>query len=140
MELHTKLKYLPAVDPAAIIAGNATKTGNTIDRQGFKDLEFLVISGVITDSTFTTTVYEGDASNMSDEAAVADADLIPETGAETGVLVEAADDSKVQKIGYRGSKRYVRIKIVQSGATTGGFVCAVAVQGNPDHVPSGGIA
>jgi len=139
-ELHTQFKYSNAIDPAVIISGNATKTGNTIDRQGFKFLEFVLMSGVLTDATYTTTVYEGDQSNMSDEAVVAAADLIPTTGGAAGASFALTDDSVCKKVGYKGNKRYVRIKVVQAGATTGGYLCAIAVQTEPDYVPSTGIA
>ena len=129
-DLHSNIKVSPAIDPAAIIAGNATKTGNTIDVNGYGSLEFIIISGAITDSTFTTTMYHGDESDMSDEEAVADADLIG-----TEPVLVATDDSETHRVGYKGSKRYVRIKVVQTGATTGGFLCAVAIQGHPERGP-----
>jgi hypothetical protein len=41
----------------------------------------------------------------------------------------------VKKVGYRGPKRYSRIKFVQTGATTGGFLAALAVQGHAKNAP-----
>jgi hypothetical protein len=131
-DLHHNLKISPAIDPAAIIAGNATKTSATIDRQGFDSLEFAIYSGVLTDASYTTTLYEGDAADMSDEAAAADSDLL---GTEALASFALADDSTVKKIGYTGIKRYVRIKVVQADATTGGFLSAIAIQGNPHNAP-----
>lgn len=132
IDLNSVLKMYPSTDPAAIIAGNATKTGATIDRQGYESLEFLAIAGVITDSTLTCTVYESNASDMTGETAVADADLIGQTN---GFVHNAASSSTIKKVGYKGTKRYVRLKIVQTSATTGGFVCAVAIQGNAKFNP-----
>jgi hypothetical protein len=129
-DLHNNLKLTPAINPAAAITANGTTTSATIDTQGFASLEFSCHSGAITDGTFTGTVYEGDASNMSDEAAVDAADLLGSAPA-----FAASDDNVVKKVGYRGSKRYVRIKFVQAGATSGGFLAATAVQGHARNAP-----
>jgi hypothetical protein len=130
-DLHNQIKALSAIDPAAIRTGNAVTTGTTIDTQGFESVEFLVQSGAVTDGTWAVTVEDGDASNMSDAATVDAAYLV---GAAPSIA--AADDSIVKKIGYRGSKRYVRIKATQTGATTGGFLSAVAVLGHPRNLPA----
>lgn len=129
-DLHNNIKITPCVNPAAAITGNGTTTGATIDTQGFESLEFVVQSGVMTDGSIAWTVYEGDASNMSDEASVAAADLIG-----TAPTTAATDDGVCEKVGYKGNKRYVRIKGVQSGATSGGFVAAVAIQGHARNAP-----
>jgi hypothetical protein len=39
-----------------------------------------------------------------------------------------------KKIGYKGSKRYVRLQLIGAGQTTGGFIASTAVQG---HVVDG---
>ncbi len=131
-DLHNNVKVSPAIDPAAIKTGNGVTTSATIDGQGFESLEFALQSGVITDGTFTPAVYAGDAANMSDEALVAAADLL---GTIAGATFAATDDSVTKKIGYRGTKRYARVKITQSGATTGGYISAVAVQGHAHNAP-----
>lgn len=139
-DMNSVIKSLKSSDPAAIVTGNATLTGATIDRNGFESLEFLTISGVVTDGTFTCTVYESDASDMSGEVAVADKDLIGRANGFTFVGTTSADDSTVKQVGYKGSKRYVRLKIVQSGATTGGFICAVAILGAPKYAATTPVA
>lgn len=131
-DLHNNIKISPCIDPAVIISGDATKTGATIDTADFGSLEFAIISGALTDGAYTVTVYESDDSGMSGEAAVGDADLI---GTESGASFALANDSQVRKIGYKGNKRYVRIKVVQSSSATGGYLCAVAIQGHPKVAP-----
>lgn len=132
-DLHSNIKVSPEIDPAAIISGNGTTTGNTIDTVDYASLEFVFQSGAVTDGTFTITIYHGDASNMSDEAACSSTDLLG--SAPTFVGATSADDSATKRVGYRGSKRYVRAKAVQTGATTGGFFSAIAVQGHPRTAP-----
>jgi hypothetical protein len=129
-DLHNNIKVTPAINPAAAIAANGTTTSAIIDTQGFESLEMVAQSGVITDGTFTGTLFEGDAANMSDEAAVAAGDLLG-----SNPVFAAAANNLTKKVGYRGNKRYVRIKFVQAGATTGGFLTAIAVQGAAKNAP-----
>jgi len=129
-DLHNNAKASRGISPAAIISANGTTTSQTVDVSEFGSLEFVFQSGTITDGTFTITVYEGDASDMSDEAAVADADLL---GSEP--VFASTDDNTVKRVGYIGSKRYVRAKVVQAGATTGGFISCLVIQGHPKTAP-----
>lgn len=129
-DLVHNIKFTQAIGPQAILAGNGTLTGATLDTQGFESAVVVVYSGTITDGTGTPTLYEGDAANMSDEAAVAAGDL---DGALTAFA--AADDNVTKKVGYRGNKRYIRVKIVGAGQTTGGFYGAAYVQGNARNAP-----
>lgn len=129
-DLHNNVKGARGISPAAIISANGTTTSQTIDVAEFGSVEFFFLSGAITDGTFTVTLYEGDASDMSDEAAVADADLLG-----TEPVFADTDDNTVKKVGYKGNKRYVRAKVVQAGATTGGFISCLVVQGHPKTAP-----
>lgn len=135
-ELHGNKKYLEAIAPVAANRTNGTVTGATIDRAGYNAaVEFVAQSGAVTDGSHAVQVFAGDASDMSDEAQVTSADDLVGT-APTFV---AADDNVTKKIGYRGNKRYSRIKLVTTGATTGGIINAIAVLGEAQHIPSGGL-
>jgi hypothetical protein len=129
-DLHSNILGSRGISPAAALTANGTTTGQTIDVREYGSVEFFFQSGVITDGTFTVTVYEGDASDMSDEAAVADADLLG-----TEPVFAATDDNMVKRVGYIGGKRYVRAKVVQAGATSGGFISSIVVQGHPKTAP-----
>lgn len=132
-DLYSNIKTSRAISPVVITAGNATLTSEIIDTSGYGSLAFVVITGALTDAVYTCTVYEGDASNMSDEAAVS-ATLIQGTQG-LAIIADATGDNLTFKFGYLGSKRYTRIKIVQSAATTGGYINAVALQGHPKAAP-----
>jgi hypothetical protein len=127
-DLHNNLKLNPSHNPQAAITGNATTNGAIIDTQGFESVEFSIQSGVITDGTFTPNVQEGDAANLSDAATVAAGDLLGTLAAAT--FVATTDNNKTKKIGYKGIKRYVRLQLIGSGQTTGGFIASTAVQGH----------
>lgn len=132
-DLHSNVKTSRLISGAAAITGNGTTTSQTIDTKDYSSLELVLASGALTDGVLTGTVFHGDASNMSDEAACAAADLLGSAPVfDQGV---GADANAVKRVGYRGNKRYVRIKFVQTGATSGGFLSGVAVQGHPRIAP-----
>jgi len=132
-DLHHKIKVLPSIVPAAVKTANAVTTGATIDSAGLESVEHVMQTGVITDGTFTPAVFAGDESNMSDEAAVTSADELIGTIADA--TFAATDGSKTKKIGYRGPKRYSRLKVTQASATTGGYISAVAILGDARSQP-----
>ena len=101
---------------------------NSVGRQKFCTALAIVQTGTITDGTHTVEVQESD--DNSSFAAVADADL---QGTEPAVV--AANDNVVYEIGYRGAKRYLRVVVVTTGATTGGTFGAVLVLGTPRRLP-----
>lgn len=128
-DLHSNINAVRALSPAAITT-NTTTVGETIDKKDYDSIEFVFASGTRTDGSYACKIFAGDASNMSDEAEVtAAAELL-------GTAPTIAASNAVQRMGYRGAKRYVRCKVVSSSVTTGvaGF-SAVAVQGHPRVAP-----
>jgi hypothetical protein len=101
---------------------------HTVGRQKFGGAIVLVQTGTITDGTHTVEVQESD--DNSSFTAVADADL---QGTEPAIA--AANDNVIYEIGYRGSKQYLRVSVVTSGATTGGTFGAVLLLGQPRRLP-----
>lgn len=116
--------------------------GAIIDRLGFDSLLFIINTGVLADAnaTFAVLLEEGDASDLSGGNAVADADLIPQdatsaTVPETQAGFQFDDDGEVRKIGYRGSKRYVRMTITPTGNTGAWPIGVVALLGHAEQKP-----
>lgn len=104
-----------------------------IDLQGFEGALIIIGSGTITDGTsYEFELKEGDASNLSDAAAVAAGDLI---GSEPTFL--AANDDILKAFGYIGNKRYLRVdlKTVVGSPSTGGVFFALVIKGFPRHAP-----
>ena len=127
------LKTLVALTPRAAIDSDTTTAGAIIDRKGFESVTFSIISGVLTDGAYAVLIEEGDAANLSDAAAVADADLI---GTEAAAGFALADDATAKTIGYIGVKRYVRLSVVTTATSSGGFIAATAILGNPHNAPT----
>jgi len=113
-----------SIYPASIGAG--AKTGDAIvDRQFYEKVLVIVGSGAITvDMPFQ--LMHGDESDLSDAAAVPDADLI---GTEPTLL--EATDNEIKSFEYTGTKRYLRI---DTTAGTGLAVGIILLHG-PRHAP-----
>lgn len=111
--------------PAALRTTSGNGTG--VDLAGFNGAIVAFIVGAITDGTHTPSVEESDASG-SGYAAVAAADLI-------GTLAALAANTN-QRVGYKGTKRYVRAVVTVTGSpSTGGYYSAVVVRGAPQKNP-----
>lgn len=113
------------------VSDNTAQVSDTIDIQGYDAIKAVLMSGVLADvdATFAVQLFEGDASNMSDEAAVSSSDSLYGTVANWTF----ADDNAVQQFGYRGSKRYLRVKITPSN-NTGSAVFSVAFLGRKKKI------
>jgi hypothetical protein len=105
-----------------------------VDCQGKRSVTFLIGAGTLADvdATFTVLVEEGEAANLSDAAAVADADLI---GTEALAGFTFAEDGKARKIGYAGSMRYVRCTVTPV-ANSGSAPIAIIPVVEPQQVPA----
>lgn len=138
MRLDQSTTILPKVSlaPAAITTGNATVAGAIIDTQGFNSLTFVVMTGVVTDGTFSCVIYGDSASGMGTEVALTGSDLIGSVPA-----IAITDDGVCERVGVNlaklaGTYRYFRLKLTQAGASTGGFVSHFAILGNPSIMPT----
>lgn len=135
-DLINRLHPVRAISPQAARTDNTAIVSQIIDLAGYEGLAFLINIGANTDTTvtFTPLVEHGDQANLSDAAAVPDAQL---TGTEALASFQFDDDNEVRKIGYVGSKRYVRLTITPAGNDSGNiFVDALALLGFPRFAPT----
>lgn len=124
-DLHNKITLKRAISPVSV-ADTTAQVSQIIDTQGHKSLVFAIATGSIADAdaTFTVLVEHGDASNLSDAAAVAD-DML--NGTEVLAAFQFDDDNECRKIGYRGDKRYVRLTITPVANASAALLSAVAI-------------
>lgn len=135
-DLTNNLHVRQAIAPVAARTDNTAIVSSIIDIKDYDSLMFAISIGTNTDAdvTFTVLVEEGDVSNLSDAAAVADADL---NGTEALAGFQFDDDTEARKIGYRGSKRYVRLTITPANNGAGNiFVAALAILGHSHILPT----
>ncbi len=133
-DLFNSLNPVRVLSPAAAVADDTAQVGQVIDRQGFDSLTLVILTGGLADAgaTFTTLVEHSDASGTG-FTAVEDGELL---GTEANASFTQADDNKVFKIGYRGSKRYVRVTITPSGNAADAYIAAVGLLGHPHVAPT----
>lgn len=119
--------------------GNLTLSGVTpaasawVDVREFDACTIMVVNNTITDAGtaegFTCTVQHGDDTTAAGAAAIAAADSVDGAIAIT-VTADDADDSVAGGIGYKGSKRYVRVNAVGTTGTNAD-VSVIAVLNKP---------
>lgn len=114
----------------AITLAPATRTasanGSTIDTQGYDTITLVVIVGSYTDGTHLGVLQHSDDGTTWSDVEAAD---------QLGALSAIAAANQVQRVGYRGGRRYVRGRLVVSGATSGAVSAAVVLRGRPSVAP-----
>lgn len=131
------LHFVPAIAPAAARTNNTAIVSTIIDRLGYEALTFAIITGANTDvdATFAVLVEDGNDPDLGDDGAAVPDDSLVGTEALAGFTF--ADDGECRKVGYVGSKRYVRLTITPTGNDSGNiFVSAIAVLGRPHNAPT----
>ena len=83
-------------------------------------------------STFTILIEDGDNASLTDNAAVDDAYLL---GTEALATFQFDDDNETRKIGYIGSKRYLRATITPVANASAALLSAVWVQSGARVAP-----
>ncbi len=132
-DLCNNVQVKRAISPVTQTNSDTALVSQIIDRQGYDAVTFVIATGTLSDAdaTFTVLLEEGDNSALSDNAAVADADMISQTSGtapETAASFTFTHDDQVRKLGYIGAKRYVRLTITPSGNNSGSApLCAVAL-------------
>lgn len=122
-DMHNDLGVARGLSPKAATTDNTAYVSEILDMQGKHAAEFVILPGANTDAnaTFAVLVEESDASNMTPASAVVDDELL---GLESAAGFQFDDDNEVRKIGYRGSKRYIRVTITPSGNDSGNIFIA----------------
>lgn len=123
--IHNKIEVRRMISPV-VVSDNTAQVSQIIDLQGYDACEIVVATGTLADAdaTFTALLEDGDAANLSDNAAVA-------STARLGSLPSFvfSDDDKVFKVGYLGAKRYLRLTITPANNTGSAPIAAVAILG-----------
>ena len=136
-DFKNNVKVMPSITPVAAGTTGTGQTGLVVDTRGYEGVTVVYSYGAITATaaTFTATLLEGDVTGTM--TSVADADLIG-TEAAAGLAAAVRVDGSTEKValplGYRGNKRYVQAKIVNT-ATAGTPVAANVLLPSPNIAP-----
>ncbi len=123
-DLHNNVKAQVCL--ASVNLGTASKIGLPIDIRDYGGVEFIINYGAVAASTTTVlaTVMESDTATAADFTSVADADLLGTEAAASlagGLaLATGVTSAVVKRIGYKGRKRYAKVKLKASASTVGG--------------------
>lgn len=132
-DMHNNISVLRAIKPVAVGTTGAAngQLSAIIDRRGYDSVEFVYQSGgsASVADTITPVVLEAAATGDS-FTSVASADLL---GAETALTLTTSA-GKIGKVGYCGSKPYLKFRLYGLGTATA-LVAANVVLGNPSRAP-----
>lgn len=108
--------------------GNRTASinGSSVDLVGYGAAMAVVHAGTITDGTHTPKLQESSDNSSFSDVAAADLD---------GVFA-ALTSNTIQRVGYKGSKRYLRVVVTVTGSpATGGKFSAAVLRAHPTYAP-----
>ena len=122
-DLYHDIKVSQCIAAATL---SATTTGTAVDTQDYESVTFVINAGagLSADNKMTVSLVEGYASDTLTDVAAAD-------------YLNASFDiiaTGVYKIGYRGVKRYVAVKLTETG-TVSAPMSAMAVLSSARIVP-----
>jgi hypothetical protein len=137
-----QIQTVALIPPAAALTNvNTPVVSAIIDTAGYEGVTLVLVFGNETDAdaTFAVTMEHGDVANLSDTSVPATADLVGTTALAGATF---ANDNVTRKIGYVGSRRYVRLTVTPTANDAGVFyIAGVALLGfgrnNPQLNPSG---
>lgn len=109
----------------------ASANGADTDLQGYHSAMAIVEFGVWTDGTHTPKLQESAVGGGSGYSDVAASDL---QGAFTAVS-SAGGNNTVQRVGYIGSQRFIRLVMTCAGTTTGALSAGSIVRSHADLAP-----
>lgn len=120
------LRYTKGLAPAANNNLSTTPLVSAIiDCADAMATECVIMTGALTDAdaVYSVLLEEGDDSSLSDNTAVADADMLTMTAGtapETAAAFDYTNDGVVRRIGYVGIKRYIRLTITPTTTANSG--------------------
>jgi hypothetical protein len=124
-DLHHSIGATLALSPAVQAA---TIKGNAVDLRGFNEAELIVNTGAIAGAgDFTAKVQESNTTTDGDFTDVAAANLL-------GALPASLTADATFRVGYIGSKKFVRVVLTKNGGTSIA-AGAVVLKGAPALAP-----
>ena len=129
-DLKNNLSPAQSLAPAA---RTASANGTGVDLQGYGSAMAQFDLGLYTDGSYTLSVEE--SSDDSTYTVVAAADL----EGTLSVVDDATKDNTIQRVGYKGTKRYIRAVVTEGSSpapSTGLVLGAAILRGHPSQAPT----
>jgi hypothetical protein len=125
-DLKNKLDILASMGPAVY---TTSQNGTGVDLRGFDGAVAVFESGIVdnvdTDETYTPKVQESDDNSTFTDVASTDLE---------GTFAPMVDN-EIQRVGYKGSKRYIRSVMTLAGTTPSFAGRASVIRGIPLQAP-----
>jgi hypothetical protein len=123
------------ISPAIVTNADTAYVSQILDTRGLKSATFVLLTGALSDAnaTFVVLAEEGEISTLSDNTAIADANLL---GTEALAAPLFSDDNKCFKLGFIDTKRYIRVTVTPSGNNSGDINLAGVWITEPELVPT----
>lgn len=125
-DIKNNVDVASSLEPALRATG--TSNGSGVDLQGYGSAMMVVHFGAYTNGTHTPSLEHSDDNTTFTAAAASDMD-----GSFTAVSSSASGTT--QRVGYRGSKRYIRAVMTVASGATGCYSGALVVRGQAAQVP-----
>jgi hypothetical protein len=126
-KLHSRITAEILLEPAAKIT--TTTESSACDLRGFGAVDVLFILGdsadILAANLSWTWSLEECATTDGSYTPVALADLIGVTTLAGCIANDEAEDSNVYRIGYKGSKRFIKGVMTAAGSTSSGIFCTI---------------
>lgn len=137
-DLMNSINVTQLFPPKAAVTDNTAQVSAIIDTAGYESCTLVLDTGTLSDAdaTFAVTMEHGNDSALADTAVPAATDLI---GTVALAGFDFSGDNVCRKLGYIGSKRYVRMTVTPTGNTGNVFLAGVAVLGNPKVAPTANV-
>lgn len=124
------VKSVVDMDVSLAQTGNRTEdaTGSSVEMAGFHGAAVLIITGAYTDGSHAFAIQESDDNSEWNDVDASDLD------GEAPTISAAGDADSKFRIGYAGTKRYLRVNVTASGET-GATYGAYILKGFPSQFP-----
>ena len=132
-DIASGLDLLVAFPPKAAVTDGTAQVSTILDRKGYDAVMLALATGTLTDADATWSVLLEEGDDGTNFSAVDDKDLV---GTEALAGFTFASDNAARKLGYVGSKRYLRATIDDVVANTGNlFLAGLWVLGHANIQP-----
>lgn len=150
-DLHSNIKAVQHIAAAAVTTTQTPSNG--VDLAGFSSVEFLIAIGAVANianspqPTWAFKLQHSDSpsSNFADVTEAGDVLVesakspVAAPNASTGVFLtidDAAEDAQVYRVGYIGTKRYVRVVATAANSPGSTPLSVIALLGDPALRPT----
>jgi hypothetical protein len=140
-DLSHNLDIARSIRPQMISTATGARIGASVDLRGyasaailveFGDLDEMGASPVGSARIDVEVEHSDDNANWTDVTAN---DVLGPASVTNGIVAAPTNDSTLTKVGYRMTKRYVRVILTPTGLANGGPITAVVARARPRHAP-----